>query len=56
MLFDGGCINNLIPLSIVCSTSVLGSWYLLGIGVEGTGKTLGMGSGIADASSFLSNL
>ena len=33
MLFDGRCVDNLIPLFMVCGgTHVLGSWYPLGIG------------------------
>ena len=52
VVFDGGC-DNLIPLSMVYGIGVLGLWYLLGFGVGGWGKALGIGSEIAGISSFL---
>ena len=47
MLLDGGCVNDLVLLSVVCDTSVFGSWYPLGVGVGSSGKALEMGNGIA---------
>ena len=56
MLFNGRRIDNIVPLSMVCGTSVLGSWYPSGVGVGVWGKVLGMRIGITRVSSFLRNL
>ena len=54
MLFDDGYVDNLVPLSVVCGTGVLSSWYLLWCWYGG--GLLGIGSGIAGVSCFLRNL
>ena len=52
----GGCVNDVIPVSMVCGTGVLVLRYLLGFSVRGLSKALGMGSGVVVISSFLRNM
>ena len=54
-MFDGGFVDDVIPVFTVCSTGVFVLWYLLGFGGGGPSKTLGMGSGVVGYSSFLTN-
>ena len=54
-MFDCGCVDDIIQVSMVCGTGVLSLWYFPGFDEEGSGKSLGMGSGIVGVSSFLMN-
>ena len=52
-MFDGGCFDDIIPVSMVCGNIVWVLWYLLGFGVGCSGKALDMRSRVAGISSFL---